>query len=70
MERDGLILDREPRYFTEHSADELTALGFNDIQLSGIRECLAKRKLYLKGESERFTHSARPVAPALDSTKR
>lgn len=59
MEHDGFILDREPRYFTEYDADELKALGYSDAQLSGIRECLAKRGLYIKGES------ARPKAPAI-----
>jgi hypothetical protein len=51
MERDGFILDREPRYFTEYDAEELLTLGYSDEQLGGIRECLSKRGLYLKGEA-------------------
>ena len=51
MERDGFILDREPRYYTEYDAEELLTLGYSDTQLSGIRECLSKRGLYLKGEA-------------------
>jgi hypothetical protein len=52
MERDGFILDREPGYFIEQSAEELLALGYSEEQLSGIRECLARRGLHLKGEVE------------------
>lgn len=52
MERDGFILDREPRFFIEYDANELLALGFGDEQIAGIRECLAKRGLHLKGEGE------------------
>ena len=52
MERDGFILDREPRYFTEYAAEDLLTLGYSEEQLGGIRECLAKRGLYLKGEGE------------------
>lgn len=51
IERDGFILDREPKFFTEHTADELRALGYSDKQLAGIRECLSKRNLFFKGES-------------------
>lgn len=51
MERDGFILDREPKFYTEFTADELRALGFSDKQLAGIRECLSKRNLFFKGES-------------------
>lgn len=69
MERDGFILDREPRFFTEHTEDELITLGFSTLQLKGIRECLAGHQLSLK-ESEVKAPAPAPVVEAPVVNKR
>jgi hypothetical protein len=45
----GFILDLEPRFFAEHTEDELIELGYTAEQVAGIDAALGKYNLRVKG---------------------